>query len=460
MNVFKNINIASKTLGFKIFIILVLGLLFLIPMQFISYLVKDRKNYQGEAISSIINPIGGVLKLEGIVMAIPYERYSVVSNVRVLKREYIITMPDKYSVEGDVDITTLNRGIFKAPIFNSVLKASGDFSAYNSSLNYIDPSYILWDDAVLIVGVGSKKNFTKLPTIYIDKKEIKTYDKNINIPIDFFDNMLFFKISRENALNGFKFLADINVQGGDSIEITPMTSENTFKISSKWSAPSFSGDWLPTKREVTKNGFTAEWNIPSFNVEFNKSWNTEGNNFLNSSFSSSSFSKYSYSSTSEKYKTDNVVASFLLLNDNYQKTSRSLKYQLLFIFIPFLALFLCEILTKKKIHPVQYILIGLANAVFYLLLLSISEHLTFNLSYLISALLVTSLTAIYTGYIVKALKTGLAMATVQSVVYIFLFGILQLTYYALLVGTIGLFITIALAMYFTRNVDWYEDNVN
>ena len=111
-----------------------------------------------------------------------------------------------------------------------------------------------------------------------------------------------------------------------------------------------------------------------------------------------------------------------------------------------------------RVHPIQYILIGLSNVIFYLLLLAISEHLNFNISYLISTIMVTALTSIYIGYIIKHKKYTIIISVVESLMYIFLFGILQLTDYALLVGTLGLFTIIAFAMYFTRNIDWYADN--
>lgn len=448
MGILKNVNSITKTLGFKIFMILILGLLMLVPMEFISSVVRDRKSYQKEAIDSIINPIGGTLKLEGIIIAIPYNVKKYVSNETRITREYIITMPNNYNVEGNADVTTLNRGIFKAPIFSSILKINGTFKPYDETLYNINPNSILWDEAVLIFGVSNKKNFTKLPEFTANGVKLKNYERSTGIRIDFFNNMFFYKIGSAEALKGFDFAAELNVQGGNSIEISPLSSENSFVLSSSWADPSFSGGWLPINRKVTKNGFTAEWSIASFNTSFNNSWTTEVNNYINKQYE-----------VEDKYSSnDDVIVSFLLLNDNYQKTARSLKYRLLFIFIPFFALFLCEILTKKKIHPVQYTLIGLANAIFYLLLLSVSEHIYFNLSYLISAVMVASLTSVYVGYIMKSVKLGIAMALVEIISYMFLFGILQLTDYALLMGVIGLFIAIALAMYFTRNIDWYGED--
>lgn len=452
----KNINEVTKTLGFKIIIIVVLGLLLLIPMTFINSVVKDRIRYQNEAISSIIEPVGDSANIQGVVIAIPYLEKFIDSDTKEIgyTRKYIFYMPNEYNVTGDVEVTSLSRGIFKAPIFNSKLNITGRFDKYNAEIYNLDENntIILYDEAMIILGIGNKKNLMKLPNILINQnEELKYYEKNINIDLNMFNNKFLYTISRDNILNGFDFNITMDIQGGNSLIITPLASENTFKISSKWKDPSFTGGFLPTKREVNNNGFNAEWNIASFNTSFTKYWTSDENSNRLNNIDNNQY----YTSNQES---NNVLISFLLLNDNYQKTSRSVKYAILFIFIPFFVLFLCEVLSKKRIHPVQYILIGIANAIFYLLLLAISEHINFNISYFLSALMVTVLTSIYIGYIIKSPRYTISMAIVESLIYIFLFGILQLTDYALLMGTLGLFAVIALAMYFTRNVDWYGEN--
>lgn len=452
----KNINEVTKTLGFKIIIIVVLGLLLLIPMTFINSVVKDRIRYQNEAISSIIEPVGDSANIQGVVIAIPYLEKFIDSDTKEIgyTRKYIFYMPNEYNVTGDVEVTSLSRGIFKAPIFNSKLNITGRFDKYNAEIYNLDENntIILYDEAMIILGIGNKKNLMKLPNILINQnEELKYYEKNINIDLNMFNNKFLYTISRDSILNGFDFNITMDIQGGNSLIITPLASENTFKISSKWKDPSFTGGFLPTKREVNNNGFNAEWNIASFNTSFTKYWTSDENSNRLNNIDNNQY----YTSNQES---NNVLISFLLLNDNYQKTSRSVKYAILFIFIPFFVLFLCEVLSKKRIHPVQYILIGIANAIFYLLLLAISEHINFNISYFLSALMVTALTSIYIVYIIKSPRYTISMAIVESLIYIFLFGILQLTDYALLMGTLGLFAVIALAMYFTRNVDWYGEN--
>ena len=444
----KNIYNVSKTFGFKIFTILILGLFLLIPMTFIDSVVRDRKNYQSEAVDSIIEPIGGEANIEGLIMAIPYLKKVIYENTKEItyKREYIFYMPNSYNIFGNVEISLLKRGIFKVPVLNSTLNIKGKFDKYNSDLYNLNEkdAKILFDEAIIIFGIGNKKNLLKLPKIIINEnEELKYYEKTVKINLPMFSNIFLFNISKEKLFNGFEFETSIDIQGGNSLIINPIASDNYFNISSKWIDPSFTGGFLPTKRELSKNGFNAEWSIASFNTSYNKYWTSEEEDKNN---------EYKFEDN------QNVIISFLLLNDNYQKILRSVKYSILFIFIPFFVLFLCEVISKKRIHPVQYILIGISNAIFYLLLLAISEHINFNLSYLISAIMVVLLTSMYIGYIIKSKKSIISMAIVEILIYIFLFGILQLTDYAFLMGTLGLFIVIAAGMYFSRNVDWYGEN--
>lgn len=448
MGVSKNINSLSKTLGFKILLVSILGLLIMIPMGLIRSVIDDRQDYQKEAIDSIIKPIGGAFNLTGVVIALPYT-YTV-STVREGKdgkdkityetrKDYIIIMPDTYNVSGFVETSVLSRGIFKAPVFSSDMKITGVFRKYDDNIS-VDEENIIWDEAILILATYDRRNFKKLPDITVDDKIVEQDEYSVLPSTTLFSNGFAFKIDENKIKSGFDFIADISIQGGKAINIVPMGGDNKIEITSDWQDPSFSGGWLPTEREVGKDGFKASWAIASFNTSFSRSWLEKDAGYD---------SQY-----------DVVKTSFLLLNDNYQKTYRSIKYSILFIFVPFFALFLCEILTRKKIHIVQYALIGLANAVFYMLLLSISEHTYFNLSYIISAIMVIILTSLYVGSITKTLKLGIAIAFVEFVIYLFLFGILQLTDYALLVGTIGLFLAIAVAMYFTRNIDWYNTENN
>ena len=450
----------TDTLGFKMFLVFVLGLLLLIPMSLVSGVLRDRQNFQYEATRSIIQPIGGEFSLYGLMIAIPYHYYEVIdsnNDVRLSEKEqynldlyatkdspapekseqyrkvtdYVIVMPQDYSVSGQIESSTLSRGIFKTPVFSSDMRIDSEFEAYCGD-ELADIDSISFDDAVLILATGNRQNFTKLPEITVGNKKLEQYETATFSRIDIFDNSFVYKLNKDFLTTGFSANVTMNIQGGSAVHILPMAGNNTVNLDSCWGDVKFSGNWLPTNRTVSDDGFAATWEIAGFNTPF------YGVNYLHEL----------------EYKgLETITTSFLLLNDNYTKISRSIKYAMLFIFIPFFALFLCELLTKSKIHIVQYALIGLANVIFYMLLLSFSEHISFNASYCISAVVVSITSSVYVWAITKTLKLGGIIIAVELISYAFLFGVLQLTDFALLFGTIGLFLAVVVAMYFTRNIE-------
>ena len=228
----------------------------------------------------------------------------------------------------------------------------------------------------------------------------------------------------------------MKIQGGNKLRITPIARNTNIEINSNWTSPSFKGGWLPTERELTDKGFNAKWSIAGLSTIYPKIWITEN--------------------TTLKIP-EQIIIDFKTSVDNYKKTERSIKYAILFLIIPFITIFITEIFTQIKIHPIQYCLIGLADVIFYLLLLSISEHLSFSLTYWIASIAVSLLMLFYASTIFKKIKWGIIMSCTQFISYIFLFGTLQAEDYALLIGSLGLFFVLCALMILTRKIDWYSD---
>ena len=205
-------------------------------------------------------------------------------------------------------------------------------------------------------------------------------------------------------------------------------------MTSSWKDPSFTGSFLPKERKIGSDGFKASWEILHFNRNYPQSWTTAN-----------------YKIDESKFGVNLLVAA-----DHYQKSLRTSKYAILIITLSFLMFFLIEVTQKLKIHAFQYILIGLALLIFYTLLLSISEHLGFNLAYWISCLSVIGLISFYSSTVLSNKRLSYLLAGSLSMIYGFIFIIIQIETYALLVGSIGLFFILALTMYFTRKISWYR----
>jgi inner membrane protein len=229
----------------------------------------------------------------------------------------------------------------------------------------------------------------------------------------------------------------IKLKGSEQLHFIPMGKTTEVSLTSAWSDPSFNGNFLPEPYQVNETGFTASWKILHLNRSYPQEWKDKSFDLGGSSFG----------------------VSLLQVGDTYSKTERSVKYAILFVTLTFLLYFFIEILQKKKVHPLQYVLVGLAIIIFYTLLLSISEYLGFNAGYFISATATVLLITAYTKSMFRDWKIVIVFFLVLSALYGFIFALIQLQDGALLFGSIGLFIILAIVMYYSRKIEWYTKTV-
>ena len=234
--------------------------------------------------------------------------------------------------------------------------------------------------------------------------------------------------------NDSTFSLRLNLNGSEQIHFIPVGETTVINLKSTWPSPSFNGSFLPANREITDKGFSAAWNILHLNRNFPQFW--EGNQY--------------------KVKESSFGLKLLITADIYQKSVRISKYALMFIVFTFSAFFFSEIINKKRVHPIQYILIGLAIILFYVLLLSISEHLNFDIAYILSAIAITTVITGYSKSVLRNNRFTLTVSGILIILYAYLYIILQLEDYALLMGSVGLFTVLTIVMYITRKIDWYS----
>ena len=445
----------------KPLIIFIMMLLLLIPLAFIRSLVNDRERYQRTAEASIMEPAGGEPVIEGLVLAVPYDEvveYTDPSQKTVQKRkksDYILTVPETYQLVTQIDPYRLSRGIFTVPIFNGDLAVKATFSGFQFSQFNIAEKDIRYKDAVLILGVKDKKTLTAYPALCINGTpliEALTEPAGASP----FRNAVYYTVPENIVRSGFSIEGSIAVQGGKSFCMVPLAADNSFTVQSAWTAPSFSGGWLPKGRSLDASGFTADWRISGLSTVFPRSWKAQDFDVSKDTDMYDEYDVYSQKAASKSRKSpETVKIGFITPINHYSQVKRCITYALLFLAVPFLAIFLCELWSAVRIHPIQYFLIGIADVLFYLLLLSFSEHFAFNLSYLIATAGVCTVVGFYTAAIFKQIRWGVLLTAVQAVSYLLLFGILQSEDYALLIGSIGIFCVVALLMFLTRRVDWY-----
>jgi inner membrane protein len=229
------------------------------------------------------------------------------------------------------------------------------------------------------------------------------------------------------------FNFSLNLKGSERIQFIPVGKTTNLDLTSSWAHPSFTGEFLPDQRGVSPDGFQAHWTVFHLNRNIAQTWIDNNSAMEDWAFGVQLF----------------------LPADEYQQATRSAKYAILFIVLTFALFFLMEVSGKQRVHPIQYLLVGLALCIFYILLISISEHIGFTWSYLVSALAVIGMVGLYSKSVLPGKKQGLAVGGNVAVLYGYLYFILQLQDYALLIGSLGLFAILSLIMYFTRNFDWY-----
>jgi inner membrane protein len=210
-------------------------------------------------------------------------------------------------------------------------------------------------------------------------------------------------------------------------------------LESDWTAPSFQGTWLPTDRNFSDSGFTATWKVPFLGRNYLQSWR---------------YTKYEDIIPSTVFGVDLISPV-----DHYRMSERSIKYQLLFIFLTFAALWLFEILSRMRIHFIQYFLVGAGMCLFYLLEISLSEHIGFIGAYITASAMIILLITLYSITILRTGSRAAIMGAVVTLLYLFLYILLTIQDYALLIGSIALFFILALIMFLTRKIDWYSTNV-
>ena len=429
----------KTNLFLKISLIVVIALLLFIPTSMIKDLIRERENTQRNAIQEISSKWGEVQTVSGPYVSVPYyknvKQYSTKDSAyKLIKvKEYIHFLPTLLNVNGEIFPERRYRGIYEIVVYNSKLNISGEYNDIDFLDLDIPLEDIQFEKAFITVGISDLRGIEKQVELNWnqDKSSFNpgtiTHDileSGINAPI---------RIAKNDSSN-YKFSLDFDLKGSQMLYFIPVGEVTDVNIASSWANPSFNGAFLPDNRTVSDSGFTANWNILHLNRNFPQQW-------------IGSLQRIDYSA---------FGIDLLLPVDSYLKSMRSIKYAILFIGFTFLVFFFVEVLNKVFIHPVQYVLVGIALVVFYTLLLSISEHLTYNLAFLVSAVATLLLIIGYVKAILKSNMLTFLIGGILSVLYTFIFVIIQLQDYALLIGSIGIFIILSLVMYFSRKIDWYN----
>ncbi len=451
----RSVTLKLATIGFLV-------LLLLIPVSLLSNLITEREATRNEAISEVSNKWGNQQTVGGPVISIPFQVHEKDEKGRpVILTQYAHFLPENLKITGRLTPQKRYRGIYVVVLYNAQITLAGQFKLPDSEALNIAREDFLMDDAVLTIGISDMKGIKEnIVTQWNDTA--LAFNPGIATS-DIFPSGISVPVKLDSKL--FSFNCNISLNGSSDLNFLPLGKETLVSLQSSWDNPSFTGAFLPDQRKIGTGGFSSNWKV----LQLNRNYPQQGTgNFIG--FSNASYTPNGMAATQTAREYDGATqaayappdnaATFgvrlLLPIDEYQKTMRSAKYGIMFIIITFLAFFFVEVLNRKRIHPIQYLLVGFAICLFYVLLLSISEHLSFNYAYLIGCVVILSLVTFYAKAIFKSnFLTGL-IAGILAILYGFFYSLLQLQDYALLLGSVGLLLILAVIMYLTRNIDWYS----
>ena len=422
--------------GLKLLFIAGMCVAFLIPQLLLKNLVSERKSTESDAESEVFEKWAGPQTVTGPVIKVDY----VLNWQKDGKKEYRtkVILPEQLDVKGHVKTKTLKRGIYDFTVYETALDLTGQFKLPKDFEKLQDEREWHFEKAKIVVGLPNLRGLSDNVALNLSGTTYDMVAETGNL------KGLSCEVDLSQLLEGeiFDFSLVLPFKGSGNLMFAPVGQTTTVSLTSDCVTPSFNGYYLPDERQVTDTGFQAEWKVLAINRDYPQVLDESllGNNMYGrSDFDNSTFG-----------------VELKVPVEQYLQTDRAIKYAFLIILLTFAAVFFIEMRKAKPIHPVQYLLVGIALTIFYTLLLSFSEHINFGLSYLIASVMTIGMIVVFMASVAKDKKTALGIGLLLGVLYAFVYVLLQLESYALLVGSVGLFIILGIAMFATQKIDWYK----
>ncbi len=429
-------------LGTKILLIAVISAVLMIPSLIISSLVSDREYTLNSTVGDISDSWSGRQVISGPIITIPYDSISKKNNGGLVR-----LLPDRLDIDADIKSQELHRGIYEAVVYNSDVTAEGNFSFEPLRKLGIPMSAYRFSEAYVTIGIGDLRGVEEISPFAIGAKSYElegTNNSKVYSDYDVDDEIEVRRYRNEHSpgtgcmqanisitpddSTSIPFKVTMKLRGSGSFGVTPIGHRNKIEIEGTCKSPSFKGMFLPSERKVEDGEFEASWTLNSTNRDYPQAF---------------------IGSRAADIAKSAVSVSLLIPVDRYQKTDRAVKYAIVVILLTFIAILFAEVMLRHPINLLQYLLVGLALILFYSLLLSLSEHLSFGLSYLIASIMTIGLITAYMRGVLKSARTAYAIEALLFIIYGFIFVLLSLETFALLTGSIGLFLALAAVMYAT-----------
>lgn len=456
----------TETIGFKVGFIVLLSLLLLLPTLMISGLTDERQETSLQAQQEISEKWGLPQHITGPVLAIPY--MAKLKGDTSVTEHTLYVLPKSLNINADVKSQTLYRSIYESVVYNTGIDFDGTFKIKGVLPVEIDSAALELSKAYVEVGLTDLRGISQKLVMDLNGNQVEINDggKDGNIQLEEYDTEPYsdhtagdavlyeeraaetesvdyrdmvshdggpvaksgVDLSKLASLDSVPFKMHLDLKGSESLSLTPIGEVTKVNVKGDCPTPSFDGNFLPTTRDVTNDGFTANWNIISINRTYPQAFIDD---------------------MSDDLSISQLKVGLMVPVDSFQKTERAIKYAFMVIVLTFIGVLFVEIKMRKNINVFQYLLVGLALVLFYSLLLSISEHIAFAWAYLIAAVMTIGMITLYLFGVLSDKKMALAIGAMLALIYAYIFVLLSLETYALLAGSIGLFIVLAAIMYYS-----------
>lgn len=432
-------------LWLKIVLVLGMTLAILAPLLMVRGVIHERQQYRAQAVAEIARSYAGSQRFTGPVLVVPYvDRVEVTETdnngvERKVVREDALQwtfFPTSLHAGGPMQASTRKRGLYAVRVYEWDAKASARFDVRipQTPINRVGRRI---GQPYLAYGISDVRGLVGAPMLRIDGRVVDVREglgssDGPGIHARLADVM-------PGALLGFDTQLDFDLAGTESLELVPLAQRNTFALEAAWPHPKFDGSFLPRTRDIDGSGFKARWEIASVATR-----------------AQSQYLRGALAGEDGGNAIDAVSVSLIDPVDIYTQADRATKYGLLFVLLTFVGFFLFELIKSLPIHPIQYGLVGLALAVFFLLLVSLSEHVDFSIAYLAASVACIGLIVFYLSHVLRSAVRAAGFGAMLLTLYGALYGLLVSEDNALVLGSGLLFLVLAAVMVITRKVDWYQ----
>ncbi|MCG8581584.1 MAG: cell envelope integrity protein CreD [Bacteroidales bacterium] len=418
----KNEESWYQTITFKVVMIGVLVLLLLIPLGMVKSVIRERQATEAEVERELFEKWGGEQVVTAPVLHIPTFYY--VKEGKELKKHkrWLHVMPEDLLIKGAVEPEIRYRGIYKKVLYNSDFTISGVFSHLNEVEVVADE--IDWGNAYITIGISDNRGIKGELLFDWNGNEVEPEAGLVIQDLNSSGVSLKTNIPKEQLNEKFPFEAKFRLSGAKGLWFNPIGKTTKVHLNSSWNNPSFAGDFSPIDPIVNEEGFEANWTVTHLNRNFPQYW-------LGSSYS---------------IDTHQLGVNLYDPVNHYQKSLRSAKYGILIISLTLLVFLFIELVKKKEVQIIQYLLVGLALVLFFSILTALSEHIGFSWAYLVASLAIITMVTFYSYGMIKDRQQAFWIFIMLSILYAFLFVLLQLNDFAFLAGNIGLLLALGAIM--------------